>query len=170
MPQPTISEGKRNHFIGTKVVVLTCLLVATLDISAALIDSHLRYGITPLELFQYIASGILGKAAFSGGTWTALVGLLLHYFIASSWTVLFFKLYPKLKIPPAYKIISGILFGILIWCFMNLIVVPLSRAHRPLFNWNHIIIGALYIIFLIALPISLIYHKYYPADLNTDQK
>ncbi len=160
MTQQNLSIGKRYQTVKIKVIVLTCLLVGTLDISAALIDSRLRYGTTPLELFQYIASGILGKAAFSGGLPAALTGLLFHYFIASSWTVLFFMLYPRLKIPPSYKIISGITYGIFIWCFMNFIVVPLSRAHRPLFNWNHVIIGALYIIFLIALPVSLILHKY----------
>lgn len=147
--------------IPFRIIFITALIAGTLDISSALIDSHFRFGTTPIELFQYIASGIFGRASFSGGLLTAFAGLISHYFIAFSWTFIFFLLYPKLKITPKLKIVSGLVYGIFVWLVMNLIVVPFSRAHKPPFHWGHVITAILYLMFFIGLPISISFHKYY---------
>lgn len=163
-----INDGNtENHF---KVITLTCLLVGTLDIIAAIIDSYVRFRTSPVVLLQFIASGIFGRAAFSGGLTMAFAGLIFHFFIASCWTLLFFSLYPKLKISSSYKVTSGIVYGIIIWCIMNLIVVPLSDTPKLTFHWGHAIMGALYLISLIGLPISLIYHRYYQKGEQKSEK
>jgi hypothetical protein len=43
-----------------------------------------------MRIFQSIASGLLGKAAFEGGVGTAVLGLILHVFIASSIVTTFY--------------------------------------------------------------------------------
>lgn len=154
-----VEQSKPQNSI--KIIVYACLTAGTLDILSAIVDSSIRFKITPVQLFQYIASGVFGQAAFSGGLATAAAGLLFHYFIASCWTVLFFLVYPKFKISSRYKVLSGLLYGIFIWLVMNLIVVPLSNAHIPRFSWGHVITGILYIMIMIGLPVSLIYHRYY---------
>lgn len=151
---------------GIKIILWTCLLVGTLDIFAAMIDAFFRYGTTPIELFQFIASGILGVSSFSDGLLSALLGLCCHYFIASTWTTIFFIFYPKLNLSPKLKIVSGLIYGIVIWLVMNLIIVPLSNTHKMIFHFGHAITGALYLMFLIGLPASLIFHKYYITNAD----
>ncbi len=133
----------------------------TLDILSAIVDSSIRFKITPIELFQFIASGVFGPKAFSGGIPVAAAGLLFHYFIASCWTVLFFLIIPKFKISTKYKIPVGLLYGVFVWLIMNLIVVPLSNVHKVKFTWSHTIMGMLYLMFMIGLPVSLMFYKYY---------
>lgn len=46
-------------------------------------------------MFNYIAGGVLGiKIAFQGGNSIAFIGLLIHYFIAFSFTLFFFWIFP----------------------------------------------------------------------------
>ncbi|MGA9291611.1 MAG: hypothetical protein WBV81_03420, partial [Ignavibacteriaceae bacterium] len=130
-------KNSKKFKINYKIIISSCLLVGTLDILAAIIDSSIRYGITPLELLQYIASGVFGAKALSGGLTMGIAGLVLHYFIASCWVLLFFYLFLKLKFLHSYKIFGGLLYGIFIWLVMNLIVVPLSNTHKMVFNLDH---------------------------------
>src|SRR5690606_5318172 len=140
-------------------VLKTALLAGTLDITAAFINTYLRSGSTPEIVLQFIASGVLGDRSFEQGIFTALLGLIFHYFIAFSWTVIFFLIYPELKLSSSSKIFSGLIYGIIIWLIMNLIVVPLSNT--PQFSPGVIqnIIGLAFIMFLVVLPISLMFHK-----------
>ena len=144
-----------------KIIAFTCLLAGTLDILSAIVDSSIRFKISPIELFQFIASGAFGPNAFSGGIPTAIAGLLFHYFIASCWTVFFFLVIPKFKLSPKYKIPVGLLYGIFVWLIMNLIVVPLSNVHKVKFTWSHTIMGMLYLMFMIGLPVSLMFYRFY---------
>ena len=58
------------------------LAVGVLDITDAILFWWLRNGVSPTRILQSVASGLLGAAAFEGGTKTALLGLLLHFLIA----------------------------------------------------------------------------------------
>ena len=59
------------------------LIAGTLDIADALIFHGVR-GVAPWRILQAIASGLLGREAFTGGAWTATLGLGLHFFIATT--------------------------------------------------------------------------------------
>lgn len=115
-----------------------------------------------IRIPQSVASGLLGPAAFEGGLATAALGLLLHFTIAYSWTLLYFALsrrwapLRRLITTHAGRVKAGLLFGLVVWFAMNIIVVPLSRANpAPLFSLNFFLqlvwhpIG-------IGLPIALI--------------
>jgi hypothetical protein len=52
----------------------------------------------PVKSFQFIASGIFGTSAFSGGNTMLALGILFHFCIAFIWTLIFFFLYPRLKL------------------------------------------------------------------------
>lgn len=146
------------------VILRTALLAGTLDIAAAFLNSNLRSGTSPVIVLQFIASGILGDQSFSSGFLSASLGLLFHYFIAFSWTAVFFLVYPGLNLSPKFKILSGLVYGVIIWLIMNLIVVPLSNT--PSFSPGVLqtILGLFFIMFLVGLPISLMFHK--NADWN----
>jgi uncharacterized membrane protein YagU involved in acid resistance len=154
------TENKTRR-IPFRIIFWTMILAGSLDIAAAIINSNLRAGTSPVVVLQFIASGVLGRNAFSGGISTAVLGLIFHYLITFIWTFIFFVFYPKLNFSPKYKIPSGLLYGLIIWLIMNLIVLPLSNVPRIQSQVSQIIIGISFIMFLVGLPISLIFHKYY---------
>jgi len=57
------------------------LLAGTLDAIDGMVAFGLK-GMNPIQVLQYIASGLLGVDSFKGGLATAGLGALLHYFIA----------------------------------------------------------------------------------------
>ena len=152
-----ISSTKNKLPVG--LIIWTAILAGTLDICAAFINSYLRSGVSPLAVLRFIASGLLGDQAFNGGLLIAILGLLIHFFIAFSWTLIFFFAYPKLKIKNKHKILTGLIYGIIIWLIMNLIVLPVSNTPAFKQSFSQILLGVSFIMFLIGLPISLIFHK-----------
>ena len=151
-----------NNFFSK--IIKAWLIVGTLDISSAFIYYFIKTGNNPLTILNYIASAILGKEAFSGGTMIRLLGLFLHYFIAFSFTIFFFWLFPKIKIFSKNKILTGIVYGIFVWAVMNLVVVPLSNiAARP-FNVVSAIINAVILIVCIGIPLSFMASKFYKKE------
>ena len=155
--QNSILFRKQNSI---KLILGTALLVGTLDISAAFLNSYIRADVSPIIVLQFIASGLIGDPSFEGGILTALLGLVLHYFIALAWTFIYFYFISKINFTAKYKYSSGLLYGIFIWLIMNLVVVPLSNT--PVLHLDSVqkLIGISFIIFLIGLPISIMYHKY----------
>lgn len=139
--------------IGLKVLYIG-LLVGTFDIIAALVNYYISTGKNPIVIFSYISSGLLGTDAFAGGTNVILMGMLLHYVIALSFTILFCILYYNIKSLSIYKIFTGIAYGIFIWAIMNLIIVPLSHTPKSPFDVLHALKELLILIFMIGLPLS----------------
>ena len=127
--EPTSETARREAMV--RAVVMTGLLAATLDITAAIVNFLIATGgANPLIVLQYIASGVLGPAAFQNGAWAAAAGLLFHCVIAVSWTALFFAAYFRLEPLRRVWIVSGVLYGLFVWTAMTKIVVPLSNV-RP---------------------------------------
>ena len=56
MDTETILPSEQKHKSRVKIIAFTCLLAGTLDILSAIADSSIRFKITPIELFQFIAS------------------------------------------------------------------------------------------------------------------
>ncbi|WP_462254326.1 hypothetical protein [Ferruginibacter sp.] len=145
--------------IPLKIILLSGLLVGTLDIIAACTDFYIATDKNPVVVLNYIASGIIGKDAFAGGTGIALLGLLFHYIIAFSFTFFFFWLYSKTSLLSKSRIVTAVVYGLFMWLVTTLIVVPLSNVpHTPLsdikFSKALKAIGIL--VFMIGLPLSLI--------------
>ena len=137
-------------------------LAGTLDILAAFIYVYIKTGkLLIVGILKFIASGLFGKNAASGGNMMVLTGLVLHYIIAFSFTIFFFWLFPKIKFLSVNKILTAIIYGIFIWSVMNLIVVPLSNvASRP-FNIVGAMINILILIVCLGIPITFIANRFY---------
>jgi hypothetical protein len=138
------------------------LITGTLDILSAFIYYYIKTGKTNfLVIFQFIASGIFGKDAGTGGTAMILAGLILHYAIAFSFTIFFFWLYPKIKVMSKDRILTAVVYGLFVWIVMNLIVVPLSNTvHRP-FKIDGALINMGILIVCIGLPLSFIANAFF---------
>ncbi|WP_316843232.1 hypothetical protein [Pedobacter psychrodurus] len=134
-----------------KRILLTTLIAGTLDgLAAVIFLGKMNF----MGVFQYIASAIFGKEAFTGGIETALIGLALHYFIAFSFTLVFAIASTKTSVLRQHIILSGIIYGIVVWAIMNLLVVPLTKIPGVPFNYERAILNAVILIFCIGLPIS----------------
>lgn len=145
----------------TKAILLAGFVAGLLDITAAIISFYLNRHTGPVKMFQYIASAVLGKDAYDGGMATAALGLLFHFLVAYSFTIIFFLLYPKLNLYSKNMIVVGLAYGIVVWLVMNLVVVPLSNANAAPFKLKGVIIGALILMFCIGLPVSIFAHRFY---------
>ena len=107
-----------------KRFLLAALVVGTLDIGEVMIVSWLRGG-APLKILQAIASGIYGKESFQGGTRTMLIGLALHFFIATVVVAVYFLASRKLAFLNRHPILTGAVYGVGVYLFMNFVVLPL---------------------------------------------
>lgn len=137
------------------------LIVGTLDISAAFLYYFIRTGNNPLRVLTFVASGIFGKAAFAGGAEMMVAGLVFHYIIATTFAFIFFWLFSRIDGLRKIGLLSGIVYGIIVWMIMNLIVVPLSNVSRPPFRWDGALINMLILIVCIGIPLSLMAKSYY---------
>lgn len=137
-----------------RAIVLTGLIVGTMDITSAIIITWC-YGGTITRLMQFIASGLLGKSAFSGGMPVAALGLGLHFFIAFSLVIVFYFVRQRLAFLREHAAVSGIVYGIIVYAAMNLIVLPLSRAH-PRYSISGVLIQICIHMFIIGLPTALL--------------
>jgi hypothetical protein len=147
-----------------KAIALCCLIAGTLDISDAFIFSHFR-GIAPTRILQGIASGILGRASFTQGSRSALLGLFLHYFIAT--TVATIYIFASRRLPLSrHPLLWGTVYGILVYLVMNYVVFPLSKiGFRPTPPLPSLINGVAALIFCIGIPIALIARRYIPYKI-----
>jgi uncharacterized membrane protein YagU involved in acid resistance len=85
-----------------------------------------------MRMFQFIASGALGAAAFTGGISTAALGIVLHYSIALGAAVVYYLASQRLPILIQRAAITGMIYGVLVFLFMNRVIIPLSAiGKRP---------------------------------------
>ena len=138
------------------------LIAGILDITGACVVAWLRAGVAPVRVFQSVAAGLYGAASSSLGAKTAVIGLALHFFIATVWTAVYYFASRKLSFLISQPIISGVLYGVIVYSFMNFVVIPLSaipkRATPPPLSGR--LIGLAVIIFCIGLPIAFIVRKF----------
>src|SRR5260221_3448140 len=104
-----------------------------LDITAALVVYGF-FGLKPMRLLQGIASGLLGPKAFSGGLATVALGVLCHFLIAFGAAAVYLVASRALGFLIEHAVVSGVLYGVAVYFFMNRIVLPISAAaQRPIF-------------------------------------
>jgi hypothetical protein len=125
-----------------------------LDITAAFVV-YGYLGLKPIRLLQGIASGLLGPKSFDGGLNTALLGLLCHFVIAFGAATVYFAASRGIPFLTQNAVVSGALYGVAVYFFMNRIVVPLSAAAKRPFSMKQMIVGVIIHIFCVGLPISL---------------
>jgi hypothetical protein len=153
-----ISEANRTR--AFVYVLIGGLVVGTLDITYACVFWALKAGVPPQRIFQSVARGVLGTAAFSGGAATAALGLFLHYFIAMMMSIAYYLVARKWTMLVKQPVLFGIAYGVALYGVMNYIVVPLSKAGGggsggTLWVALSIVVHAL----LIGLPIALFARK-----------
>jgi hypothetical protein len=104
------------------------IIAATIDIFYACTYHGLRSGVGPVRILQAIASGLLGKASFDDGWPAAALGFAAHYGILIIAASIYYAASRRFKLLTERPMLSGMIFGVGIYCTMNFIIVPLSAA------------------------------------------
>jgi hypothetical protein len=138
------------------------LVVGILDGLDAIIFFGLR-GVKPGRIFQGIASGLLGRAAFSGGPATVLLGILLHFTVATGIVAVCVLVSRRLTVIARQPIAAGMAYGVIAWLVMNYVVIPLSLVtpgpRPPAVVAN----GLLIHMFGVGLPAALVARRVHAA-------
>ncbi|HKC39707.1 MAG TPA: hypothetical protein VKC15_09230, partial [Gemmatimonadales bacterium] len=104
--------------------------VGVIDGLDAIVFFGLRNSVGPARIFKGIAGGLLGRdAAAAGGVGTALLGVVLHFAIATTIVSVFYLLSRRLPFLVGRPFVWGPLYGIAAYLTMNLVVLPLSALH-----------------------------------------
>jgi hypothetical protein len=142
---------------SAKTIFKAALLVGTLDICAALAQFYFKTGKAPFKpVLMFVASGLLGKQAFTNGNGLILVGLLIHYCVATAFTIFFFLTLAKTSFVKQQTLLTGILYGAFVWIVMNLLILPITNANRLSKEFWNVAIGMLILICRIGIPLSFI--------------
>ncbi|HLN97968.1 MAG TPA: hypothetical protein VK208_05855 [Pyrinomonadaceae bacterium] len=145
---------KRPHALDT--ILYGGLVVGILDGLFALVFYGLILGVKPLRIFQSVASGLLGRTSFEGGVPTFLLGILLHFLVASCIAAVYYLASLKLPVLINHAVVSGLIYGMIAYLGMNYVVIPLSAARRGTFSLRVFLPAFIAHAFLVGLPIALL--------------
>jgi hypothetical protein len=151
-----------------KTVLLTGLFVGTTDIIAAHVHQYINTGVFPEKMLYYIAGGALGlENSMQGSFWVALLGLFFHYFISFAFTLLFFLIFPYIKILSYNRYLVGLLYAPFVSLTMKFIVLPLSKLPQTPFVLEKAWIGWIVLGVVLGIPIVASAYKYYGVGDRT---
>ncbi len=123
-------------------------IAGTLDLTQAFILFGRR---VPLV----IAAGLLGKQAFHGGAGTYVLGVLLHFFIATSVAAVYYAASRKLTFLTERPLVCGLFYGMAVELVMSYIVLPLSalQSTGP-YSLHDVLLGLVVHMIVIGLPVA----------------
>lgn len=141
-----------------QTILIAGLIAGVLDITAACTNGYLRNGSSPARILQSVAGGWIGRDTFQGGWKTAALGLATHFLIATIWAAVYYAASLKLPLLTRQAVLSGLLYGVVVYLVMYTIVLPLSAWHSKFLNQSAsaIITGVLIHMFCVGLAIALV--------------
>jgi hypothetical protein len=113
------------------------LLTGVVDGLFSSILSVAAYDSTVSRLFQGVAAVLLGSEAFTGGTATVALGILMHFGVAFAWSGVFLFLalrwsWVRAVLTSRYGVAKiAALYGPFIWLVMSLVVIPTLTYRAP---------------------------------------
>jgi hypothetical protein len=135
-----------------RAILTGAAVVGALDALDAIIFFGLRSNVAPGRIFQSIASGLLGRASFQGGSATVALGVLIHFTIAFSIVATYYLASRRFDVLTRRVVVCGFVYGVLVYLFMNLVVVPLSAVTRSSPPLPVIVNGVLIHLLGVGLP------------------
>ncbi len=143
-----------------KAIAVGGLLSGAADLIFAIVY-YGRNGATPMGILQSVAGGLLGKkAAHEGGIPTALLGFGLHFLISCSAAAAYLLLSRKISLLRESPFPCGMIYGAMVYFFMNMVVLPLSAYHSSAFPPPLALAPIAIHVFGIGLPIAFAVRKY----------
>jgi hypothetical protein len=141
-------------------IAVGTVAVALLDATDGVVYFWLTAHLNPIQVLQYIASGAFGAVAFRGGLATAFAGLVFHFIISFAAVTIFASLYARLHVVRNHAPATGLAYGAVVWCFMNLVVLPLSAVAPAALSALTVIHGVIGHALFVGLPAALSMRHY----------
>ena len=144
---------------ASDTIPLGGLLIGIFDLLFAFIFYGLILGVPPLRIFQSVAAGVLGRpTALEGGVRTFLLGILLHFVVATCIASVYFLATQFLPILVRHPVTSGLIYGVVAYFGMKFIVIPLSAIGQrpPLPRLTVLLTEVIGHAFLVGLPVALL--------------
>lgn len=142
-----------------KTLLTGALLVGLGDAFDALVFYGLIRGGSPIRIFQSVASGLLGKAAYDGGFATFALGIAIHFTIALGVVAVYYLVSRRWKLLVEHPVACGMLYGVLVHLVMSFVVVPLSAIGVPRRSLASFINGVVGHALLVGLPAALVVRR-----------
>src|SRR5439155_3600292 len=133
------------------------LIVGVLDLTYAILVYSPK---APIRIPQTIASGVLGAKSYSGGAQTAVLGVVLHFVIAFGAAIVYYLASRKLTFLVHRAVLSGLIYGALVYFFMHQIVLPLSAVAHGQMPFIYKAFEFVEHWFFVGLPIALSVRRY----------
>jgi hypothetical protein len=130
------------------------LLAGIFDITQAFIGFGLL-GAKPFRILQHIAGGVFGARSMQMGWTSALLGLVFHFTVAFTAAAVYYFASRVLRVMVDRAIVSGLIYGEMVFLFMYFVVLPLTPLGRAHFSVATYITGPIGHTFLVGLPIAL---------------
>jgi hypothetical protein len=131
----TSGTSALNRQISTRQAILTgWLWCGVLDIAAACLQAWIQAGRAPADVLRGVASALWGRAAITAGPGMAAIGLVMHFTVALTATVIFYALNRRmvtLRTAPLW--IVGPLYGVVVFLAMNYGTLPALSCLRSLY-------------------------------------
>ncbi|HEY2712795.1 MAG TPA: hypothetical protein VGI60_09800 [Chthoniobacterales bacterium] len=135
------------------------LLAGIFDLTQAFIAFSLM-GSTPFRILQGVASGIFGPRSRQMGSTSAVIGLLCHFTVAFSAAAIYYLISRRIRALVQHPVISGFIYGELVFLFMYRVVIPLSAIGHVRYNLATYLTGPIGHPLLIGLPIALCVRRF----------
>ena len=140
---------------ASRALLYGTLAVGVLDLLDAFVFFGLRSGVRPIRILHSVASGLLGRASFTGGWRTAPLGLALQFFLAFVIVRVFLMASRRLAPLRRHAVAAGLLYGVAVYLTMTFVVVPASAAAGGVPALAVAINGVLIHMFGVGLPAAL---------------
>jgi hypothetical protein len=142
-----------------KTIFISGFISGTLDaIAAIILFAHPASLHNISSVFRYIASGLFGKTAYASGFIYPISGLILHYLIALTWSVVYLLIFYRV-FRAGYVWAKTIFFASLIWIIMNGFVMPVCGLNSVYYDGWSVMRSFLVLLLCVSLPICLITEK-----------
>jgi hypothetical protein len=140
-----------------RTILTAGLIAGFLDGMDAVVLIGMIGGVPVIRVFQFIASGALGVAAFRGGWPAALLGVCFHFTIAIAAAAVYYLLSRQMRFLLRTPFFWGTIYGLGVFIVMHYLVVPLSAAPKQhpssAANLANLVFSH---IFFVGIPIAIV--------------
>jgi hypothetical protein len=136
-----------------RALIYATLVAGALDATDGVVFFGL-HGLNPIQVLQYIASGLLGARSFGGGLITAGLGVLVHFAIALVVAAIYLAASRRISALRSQWVLFGLLYGAAVWAVMNLAILPLTAVAPSPITTAALLNGVIGHALFVGLPIA----------------